>query len=202
LLAVVQAVPAVAEEPDPPQCDLKHPDRVPCTELEQIVYMPAMMLRLPELADLGDDSIRVTMSPSFAGVGQLYQVSLDREGRGRLLAIWVRGHPYRGWVEIGREVFELTGREYRRLAAEVDAALASPDSESDEICFDGPVMRTERRRDGHTMDFTGGVCFGYPSTRAFTVVSTFACREIGRDAHLALIRSSCSSRLRLARRDR
>ena len=194
MLAAVQAVPS-----ELPQCDLKHPEQLPCAELEPIVYLPATMLRLPTLAELGDDSIRVTMTPSLGGVGQLHQVALDRHGRASLLAVWVYGHPYRGWQEIGREEVDLTAREYRRLAAEVDAALSGPDPEENMICLDGPVMRTERHQDGQITNYSGGYCYGLGSGDAFTLVSTFACRQIGRQASLPIIRRSCSSRLRLAR---
>jgi hypothetical protein len=198
LLAAVQAVP----EAEPPQCDLKHPENTPCVELERIVYLPATMLRLPALGELGGESIRVTMTPSWGGRGELYQVTRDPQGRANLLAVWVYGHPYVGWEEIGREEVVLTEREYRRLAARVDQALARPDPEVDMICLDGPVWRTERHRDRQTAYFTAAGCGGQGSDIAFSQVATFACRQVGRDASLAPVRSSCRSRLRLAREDR
>ena len=121
MLAALQAVP----ETEPPQCDAKLSERVPCTEPLPIVIQPAKVLRLPDLHELGGESIRVTSTPSLGGRGQLFQIALDRHGRASLLAVWIYGHPYAGWRELGREEAELTAREYRRLAARVDAALAA-----------------------------------------------------------------------------
>lgn len=203
MLAALQAVPEAAPESDTPQCDLKHPDVVPCTVIEPIVYLPAMMLRLPALADLGGDSIRVTMTPSLGGRGELYQVTLDPHGRASLLAVWVVGHPYSGWREIAREEVVLTGRDYHRLAAQVDAALAQPDPPTgDVICLDGPGMYTERNQGGPTRRYEAWGCGGEASNVAFYTVAAFACRQIGRDAPDASIRPLCDYRIRFARESR
>ena len=200
MLAALQAVPEPAAEPEAPQCDLKNPDRVPCTLLEPFVYLPAMVLRLPDLAALGGESIRATMTPSLGGRGELYQVTYDPQGRATLLAIWVVGHPYSGWRQIGREEVVLTGREYRRLAAQVDTALAQPDPPTgDMICFDGPGMRTERYRNGRMERYEAWGCGGEPSNVAFGLVAAFACRQIGRDAPDASIRRLCDHRIRVQR---
>lgn len=198
MLAALQAVP----DAELPQCDDKRPERIPCTEPLPVVIPPAKVLRLPDLAELGGESLRVTTMPSLGGVSELYQVTLDPQGRTTLLAVWTYGHPYSGWREIGREEVDLTGREYRRLAAQVDAALARPDPPFDgTICLDGTGMRTERHRNGHTEPYEAWGCGGERSNLAFDLVAAFACRQIGREAPLAMVRSSCSSRLRRARED-
>ena len=202
MAAALQAVPQTAEEPDPPQCDLKNPvGQGPCTELEQLVYTPAMMLRLPELAQLGGESLRVTMTPSLGGRAQLYQVAIDDQGRASLLAIWLVGHPYLGWRELAREEAVLTAREYRRLAAGVDAVLAQPDPPLDDIiCIDGPMVRVERHRGGATELIDTSSCMSPRSDAAFGLVAAFACQQVGRNASEALVRSLCASRLRFHRR--
>ncbi len=180
-----------------PECDPKHPGIVPCIEHLPAVQLPATTLRLPELAALGGESIRATMMPSLGGRAELYQVTFDPQGRASLLAVWLAGHPYSGWREIGREEVVLTPREYRQLARRVDTALARTETPGgDEACLDGPGMRTERRRDGRTANYEAWGCGNEPGSVAFGVVAAFACRQIGRETATISIRRLCSYRIR------
>jgi hypothetical protein len=69
------------------------------------------------------------------------------------------------------------------------------------ICTDGSVMRTERHRGRHTEHYVGTMCTGFGSGTAYNMVATFACRQVGREAALAMVRAYCGRRLRLARQE-
>jgi hypothetical protein len=181
-----------------PPCDAAHPEILPCTEPLPIVHSLADAIHLPALDRLGGDAVRATMMPSLGGGAVLYQASRTPDGRIELLAVAFFGHPYSGWRERSRAEAVLTPREYRRLLARVDAALAFevPDPDSQDICLDGPGLRVERSRGGQTSVAEDWICRDGPASRAFEVVSGFACALVGLEAGPGSNGPNCPARRR------
>lgn len=197
---MLQAQPAAEPdaEPETPQCDLRNPEQVPCYELESVVYLPADAVHLRDLSE-GEEAIRATMMPSLGGRAVLYQLRGNRYGDAELLAIWFFGHPYSGWREIGRVEADVAMRDYRRLVRRADAALALPETETDEICVDGPVYRIERRAAGVTSNAQGGMC-GPPGVLIVpALLAGFTCQETERVALPVFVRGECAAQRRTAR---
>lgn len=197
---MLQAQPAAGPdaEPETPQCDRRHPDRVPCHEALRVVYLPADAIHLPSLAE-GDEAIRATNMASLGGLAVLYQVRGNRYGDAELLAIWFVGHPYSGWREIGRVEADVEMRDYRRLVRRADAALALTDPPSDEICLDGSVYRVERSAAGVASRATGDMCGPRGVSIVPALLAAFTCQQTDRAQLPAFVRGHCAEQLRAAR---
>jgi hypothetical protein len=83
-------------------------------------------------------------------------------GRADVRLFTFTGHPRLGWEHRGESRLGLTAAEYRRLAGQVDAALAAyrepevePSNGESIVCTDGPGYLTERVRHGAVVTLVG-----------------------------------------------
>lgn len=116
----------------------------------------------PPASALGSEVIRFSSRPELGGRAAVIEIVGSANGRAAVRLYILSGHPRTGWELMGAERFMLPAQEYRRLAADVDAAIARyrepvPNPENGEmiICMDGPGFLTERIRDGRQVTMVG-----------------------------------------------
>lgn len=144
----------------------------------------------PTAGRLGSEAIRFSMRPELGG--QAAVVEIVRRGAGhadvRLFTFW--GHPRWRWEPRDEDHFLLPEAEYRRLAAQVDAALARyrepvPAWGNGEIivCTDGPGFLTERVKASGVTSLAGqcppAMDEGHPNRDIAALVDAMLCRHRG-----------------------
>jgi hypothetical protein len=100
------------------------------------------------------------------------------------------GHWRTRWDLQGTQRFTLSAADYRRLAAQVDAALAAyrspvrdPHNGEFIVCTDGPGSLAERVRDGRVVTLTGQcpptTNALHPNRRIAVLLDALLCRNLG-----------------------
>lgn len=119
----------------------------------------------PPARSLGREAIRFSTRPQLGGWATVVEIVPGRGGRveGRLFLLY--GHWRTSWRPQDTRRFTLSVSDYRRLAHEVDAALARwhpsvvvdlGDGRSETVvCTDGPGYLTERVREGEVVTLVG-----------------------------------------------
>ncbi|HEY0012899.1 MAG TPA: hypothetical protein VGB79_08620 [Allosphingosinicella sp.] len=111
---------------------------------------------------LGSEAIRFSSRPSLGGRAVVAEILLLPSGEAELRLFRLSGHWRTRWDMKGAQTFSLPPPEYRRLAGQVDAAIAAyrppyvdPDNGEFIICTDGPGFLTERLRAGQVTTLVG-----------------------------------------------
>jgi hypothetical protein len=136
-------------------------DELQSCEVERSEHFDILdAIHRPPARALGAEVIRFSRMPSLGGWALIVEIvaGADSSASGRAYIFY--GHPSIGWELRVSTRFELPARFYRRLASDIDAAIAKrvsiPLGEDEVIvCTDGPGLLTERVRNGRVQSLTG-----------------------------------------------
>lgn len=117
----------------------------------------------PPAPGLGAEVIRFSSRPSLGGRGLIVEIVGDADGGGNVRLFTLTGHPRESWRLESSRGFVLAPDSYRKLALDVDAAIANRvlppaetgDRETRIVCMDGPGYLTEQVRRGTVLSLTG-----------------------------------------------
>jgi len=145
----------------------------------------------PPAEALGPEAIRFSSRPQLGGRAAVAEIVRLPSGAAEVRLSTLSGHWRTGWDMQATQRFALTAVEYRRLAAQVDEALAAyrppvPNADNGEaiVCTDGPGFLTERVRAGHIVTLTGQcpptLNERHPNDTIAASIDALLCRKIGR----------------------